>query len=38
LQKLFFGLFDGSTNDRWGWLEPNRKPAKAERVERPVAV
>jgi branched-chain amino acid aminotransferase len=22
LQKLFFGLFDGSTADRWGWLEP----------------
>ena len=21
LQKLFFGLFDGSTNDKWGWLE-----------------
>ena len=22
LQKLFFGLFDGSTADRWDWLEP----------------
>jgi branched-chain amino acid aminotransferase len=22
LQKLFFGLFDGSTADRWSWLEP----------------
>jgi branched-chain amino acid aminotransferase len=22
LQKLFFGLFDGSTVDRWNWLEP----------------
>ncbi|MCR6701272.1 MAG: branched-chain amino acid transaminase [Dokdonella sp.] len=22
MQKLFFGLFDGSTHDRWGWLEP----------------
>jgi branched-chain amino acid aminotransferase len=22
LQKSFFGLFDGSTADRWGWLEP----------------
>ena len=21
LQKLYFGLFDGSTPDRWGWLE-----------------
>jgi branched-chain amino acid aminotransferase len=22
LQKAFFGLFDGSTTDRWGWLTP----------------
>jgi branched-chain amino acid aminotransferase len=22
IQKLFFGLFDGSTPDRYGWLEP----------------
>ncbi len=22
MQALFFGLFDGSTEDRWGWLEP----------------
>ncbi|MBT8446513.1 MAG: hypothetical protein KJO38_05170, partial [Gammaproteobacteria bacterium] len=22
LQDSFFGLFDGSTPDRWGWLEP----------------
>ncbi|WP_345785872.1 branched-chain amino acid transaminase [Arenimonas sp.] len=22
LQKAFFGLFDGSTADRWGWLTP----------------
>lgn len=22
LQQAFFGLFDGSTEDRWGWLEP----------------
>ncbi|NII09847.1 branched-chain amino acid transaminase [Oleiagrimonas sp. C23AA] len=21
LQELFFGLFDGTTEDRWGWLE-----------------
>ena len=21
LQKLFFGLFNGSTEDKWGWLE-----------------
>jgi branched-chain amino acid aminotransferase len=24
LQKRFFGLFDGSTEDRYGWLEPMR--------------
>jgi branched-chain amino acid aminotransferase len=22
IQKAFFGLFDGSTRDQWGWLEP----------------
>src|SRR5450759_1878034 len=22
IQELFFGLFDGHTEDRWGWLEP----------------
>jgi branched-chain amino acid aminotransferase len=22
LQELYFGLFDGRTNDQWGWLEP----------------
>ena len=22
LQRAFFGLFDGSTEDRWGWLTP----------------
>jgi branched-chain amino acid aminotransferase len=22
IQSAFFGLFDGSTEDRWGWLEP----------------
>jgi len=22
LQQSFFGLFDGSTEDKWGWLEP----------------
>jgi branched-chain amino acid aminotransferase len=22
LQDAFFGLFDGRTEDRWGWLEP----------------
>jgi branched-chain amino acid aminotransferase len=37
LQKLFFGLFDGSTADRFGWLEPIVEPATA-RIERPKAV
>jgi branched-chain amino acid aminotransferase len=22
LQEAFFGLFDGKTDDRWGWLSP----------------
>ncbi|HEX7770600.1 MAG TPA: aminotransferase class IV, partial [Dokdonella sp.] len=22
MQELFFGLFDGRTEDHWGWLEP----------------
>ena len=37
LQKLFFGLFDGSTADRWNWLEPI-VDRKAGRIDRPVAV
>jgi branched-chain amino acid aminotransferase len=41
LQKLFFGLFDGSTVDRWGWLEPITERGadqKGGRIDRPVAV
>ena len=36
LQKLFFGLFDGSTADSWNWLEPigDQKAGRS----RPVAV
>ena len=26
MQELFFGLFDGRTEDRWGWLEPVAMP------------
>jgi branched-chain amino acid aminotransferase len=37
LQKLFFGLFDGTTADRWNWLEPIVDP-KAARVDRSIAV
>ncbi|HEX6999981.1 MAG TPA: branched-chain amino acid transaminase [Gammaproteobacteria bacterium] len=38
LQKLFFGLFDGTTADRWGWLEPIEPAAGKSRVDRPMAV
>jgi branched-chain amino acid aminotransferase len=31
LQQQFFGLFDGSTADRWGWLEPIAATAAEER-------
>lgn len=37
LQEQFFGLFDGSTPDKWGWLEPIDR-AGGTRVDRPVAV
>ena len=37
LQKMFFGLFDGTTEDRWGWLEPI-DPGASRRIERTVAV
>jgi branched-chain amino acid aminotransferase len=37
LQKLFFGLFDGSTADRFGWLEPIVEP-QPTRIDRPKAV
>lgn len=37
LQKQFFGLFDGSTADTWGWLEPIEGEG-ASRVDRSVAV
>ena len=30
LQRAFFGLFDGSTQDRWGWLTPVRERAFAQ--------
>jgi branched-chain amino acid aminotransferase len=41
LQDMFFGLFSGSTVDRWNWLEPildNGADQKAGRIERPIAV
>jgi branched-chain amino acid aminotransferase len=30
LQRAFFGLFDGSTQDRWGWLTPVQARAFAQ--------
>lgn len=30
LQERFFGLFDGRTRDRWGWLDRLRAPARVE--------
>jgi branched-chain amino acid aminotransferase len=30
IQRKFFGLFDGSTTDQWGWLEPMLE-ARADR-------
>jgi branched-chain amino acid aminotransferase len=35
LQRAFFGLFDGTTADQWGWLEPI---AEQKSRARPVAV
>ncbi|MCC5794194.1 MAG: branched-chain amino acid transaminase [Chromatiales bacterium] len=32
LQEQFFGLFNGRTTDRWGWLEPLEAPAKGVRA------
>jgi branched-chain amino acid aminotransferase len=37
LQKQFFGLFDGSTADRWSWLEPILADGKAH-IDRTIAV
>jgi branched-chain amino acid aminotransferase len=36
LQERFFGLFDGTTRDEWGWLEPIEAKAAA-RVGQPAA-
>jgi len=30
LQKAFFGLFDGTTADQWGWLTPVQVEAAQE--------
>lgn len=28
IQRAFFGLFDGTTEDRWGWLQYDPRPAR----------
>ncbi|CAN5172857.1 hypothetical protein BH11PSE14_BH11PSE14_12000 [soil metagenome] len=33
LQKAFFGLFDGSTSDQWGWLTPVTAQAPSAAAE-----
>ncbi len=37
LQERFFGLFDGSTPDQWGWLELI-EPAGSADVGQPAAL
>ena len=37
LQRRFFGLFDGSTADEWGWLEPV-EDENSHRIDHPVAI
>jgi branched-chain amino acid aminotransferase len=31
LQEMFFGLFNGTTDDRWGWLEPLDETVQVEK-------
>ena len=31
LQNAFFGLFEGKTDDRWGWLEPLEDAVRVEK-------
>lgn len=38
LQDRFFGLFDGSTKDRWGWLHAVKTETRAPRREAAIAV
>ena len=30
LQDKFFGLFNGTTDDKWGWLEPLESAGQAK--------
>lgn len=38
LQERFFGLFDGTTKDRWGWLHPVNTQTKKKTHEAAIAV
>ncbi|GJL95027.1 MAG: branched chain amino acid aminotransferase [Hyphococcus sp.] len=38
LQERFFGLFNGATEDRWGWLHPISAQKKEKKNETAVAV
>jgi branched-chain amino acid aminotransferase len=35
LQRAFFGLFDGTTADQWGWLEPVIPGKRSDAVDDP---
>jgi branched-chain amino acid aminotransferase len=37
IQERFFGLFDGTTPDEWGWLEPIQAAASTAKVGQPAA-
>lgn len=37
IQDRFFGLFDGRTQDDWGWLEPIRPSADSKEADHAVA-
>jgi branched-chain amino acid aminotransferase len=37
LQQAFFGLFDGNTADRWGWLTPTGADATTQAAEKVAA-
>lgn len=38
LQERFFGLFNGATTDRWGWLHPVNTQTKKKTHEAAIAV
>lgn len=38
IQERFFGLFDGTTKDEWGWLEPVRSVSADKEASHAVAI